>query len=259
MTFTAKDGQETHAQLFLPRETTSKPHPAILFFHGGPQLQMLLGFNTNSREHSWMYAFNQYLVAEGYIVLSVNYRGGTGYGLDYREADNFGPGGGSELNDIVGAITYLRGRQDVDSHRLGILGDSYGGLMTELGLARASDALAAGVDYAGIYNWSTFLSSVGEPIDGDDANRRAVESSPIATIDQWHSPVLLVQADDDRDVPHQTTELIEDLRSRNIDHDVIMIPNEIHVMARYSSWMILFNAANVYFDRHLDKRSAPTP
>ena len=258
VTFTAKDGQETHAQLFLPRETTSKPHPAILFFHGGPQMQMLLGFHTH-RAHSWIIAFNQYLVAEGYIVLSVNYRGGTGYGLDYREADNFGPSGGSELNDVVGAITYLRGRQDVDSHRLGIWGASYGGLMTALGLARASDALAAGVDYAGIYNWSTFLSSVGEPIDGGDANRRAVESSPIATIDQWHSPVLLVQADDDRDVPHQTTELIEDLRSHNIDHDVIMIPNEIHEMARYSSWMMLFNAAELYFDRHLDKRSAPAP
>jgi len=258
--FTAKDGQETHAQLFLPRETTSKPHPAILFFHGGPQLQMMLGFNTDSREHNWMYAFNQYLVAEGYIVLSVNYRGGTGYGLDYREADNFGPGGGSELNDIVGAITYLRGRQDVDSHRLGIWGASYGGLMTALGLARASDALAAGVDYSGIYNWSTFLSSVGQPIDGDDANRRAVESSPIATIDQWHSPVLLVKADGDLDVPsQQATALIEDLRSHNIDHDVIMIPNEIHDMARYSSWMMLFNAADVYFDRHLDKRSAPAP
>jgi dipeptidyl aminopeptidase/acylaminoacyl peptidase len=258
VTFTAKDGQETHAQLFLPRETTSKPHPAILFFHGGPQLQMLLGFHTH-RPHSWMYAFNQYLVAKGYIVLSVNYRGGTGYGLDYREADNIGPGGGSELNDVFGAITYLRGRQDVDSHRLGISGDSYGGLLADLGLARASDALAAGVVYAGIYNWSTFLSSVGEPIDGGDANRRAVESSPVATIDQWHTPVLLVQADGDHDVPSQTSELIEDLRSHNIDHDVIMIPNEIHAMARYASWMMLFNAADVYFDRHLDKRSAPAP
>ena len=259
VTFTAKDGQETHAQLFLPRETTSKPHPAILFFHGGPRRQMLLGFNPN-RSYSWIYALNQYLVAEGYIVLSVNYRGGIGYGLDYREADNFGPGGGSELNDVVGAITYLRGRQDVDSHRLGIWGASYGGLMTALGLARASDLLAAGVDYAGLYNWSTFLSSVGEPIDGGDASRRALESSPIATIDQWHSPVLLVQADDDRDVPsQQAAELIEGLRSHNIDHDVIMIPNEIHDLARYSSWMMLFNAAYVYFDRHLDKRSAPAP
>jgi dipeptidyl aminopeptidase/acylaminoacyl peptidase len=260
VTFTAKDGQEAHAQLFLPSEAASKPRPAILFFHGGPQLQMLLGFNTDSREHNWMYAFNQYLVAEGYIVLSVNYRGSTGYGLDYREANNLGPGGGSELNDILGAITYLRGRQDVDSHRLGIQGDSYGGFVTELGLARASDALAAGVDYAGIYNWSTFLSAVGQPIDGDDANRRAVESSPIATIDQWHCPVLLVKADGDLDVPlQQTTALIEDLRSHNVDHDVIMIPNEIHAMSRYSSWMTLFNAADMYFDRHLDQRSTPTP
>jgi dipeptidyl aminopeptidase/acylaminoacyl peptidase len=101
---------------------------------------------------------------------------------------------------------------------------------------------------------------VGEPIDGRDANRQAVESSPIATIDQWHSPVLLVQADNDSVVPsQQAAELIEGLRSHNIEHDVIMIPNEIHDMARYSSWMMLFNAADVYFDRQLNKRSAPSP
>jgi dipeptidyl aminopeptidase/acylaminoacyl peptidase len=260
VTFAAKDGQETHAQLLLPRETASKPHPAILFFHGGPQLQMFLGFNTDSREHNWMYGFNQYLVAEGYVVLSVNYRGSTGYGLNYREADNIGPGGGSELNDILGAIAYLRARSDVDPHRLAIAGDSYGGFVAELGLARASDLLAVGVDYAGIYNWSTFLASVGEPIDGDDANRRAVESSPIATIDQWRSPVLLVKADGDLDVPlQQSTALIEDLRSHNIDHDVIVIPNEIHVMARYASWMTLFHATDAYLGRDLDKRTVPTP
>ena len=132
--------------------------------------------------------------------------------------------------------------------------------MAALGLARASDALAAGVDWAGIHDWSTHLSSQGEPIEGSDANRLAVESSPIATIDQWHSPVLLVQADDDRVVlSQQTSELIEGLRSHNIEHEVIMIPNEIHDLARYSSWMMLFNAADVYFDRHLDKRNAPAP
>jgi dipeptidyl aminopeptidase/acylaminoacyl peptidase len=82
--------------------------------------------------------------------------------------------------------------------------------MTALGLARASDALAAGVDYAGLYDWATFMSSVGEPIEGAEANQRAVESSPIATIEKWRSPVLVVQADDDRNVPsQQATELIE--------------------------------------------------
>src|SRR4029077_8591377 len=189
-----------------------------------------------------------------------NNRGGTGYGLDFREADNLGPGGASELNDLLGAITYLRGRQDVDSRRLGIWGASYGGLMTALGLARASNVLAAGVDYAGIYNWSTFLSSVGEPIDGADANRRAVESSPIATIDQWHSPVLVVQADDDRDVPsQQSLELIEALRSHRIEHEEFILPNEIHDLGRYASWIQFFQASDHYFDERLVKRATTRP
>jgi dipeptidyl aminopeptidase/acylaminoacyl peptidase len=206
--------------------------------------------------YAWMYALNEYFVAEGYIVLSVNYRGGIGYGRDYREAENFGPGGGSELNDLLGAISFLQGRKDIDSHRLGIWGGSYGGLMTALGLARASDALVAGVDYAGLYNWSTFLSSVGEPIEGAEANQRAVDSSPIATIEKWRSPVLVVQADDDRNVPsQQATELIEGLRSHNVEHDEIIIPNEIHDLARYSSWIRLFNAADAYFAKHLEMSS----
>jgi dipeptidyl aminopeptidase/acylaminoacyl peptidase len=146
----------------------------------------------------------------------------------------------------------------VDPHRLGIWGPSYGGFMTSLGLARASDALAVGVEYSGIQNFSTLLSSLGEPIEGGDANRRAVESSPIGTIDQWHSPVLIVQADDDRVVPsQQAAELIEGLRAHSIDHDVIIIPNEIHDLARYSSWLMMFNGADAYFNRHLDKLSAP--
>jgi dipeptidyl aminopeptidase/acylaminoacyl peptidase len=252
VTFAAKDGQETHGQLFLPRESSSKPRPAILFFHGGPRRQMLLGFNPMGA-YSWMYALNEYFAAEGYIVLSVNYRGGIGYGRDYREAENFGPGGGSELNDLLGAITFLQGRKDVDSHRLGIWGGSYGGLMTALGLARASGALVAGVDYAGLYNWATFMSSVGGPIEGAEANQRAVDSSPVATIEKWRSPVLVVQADDDRNVPsQQATELIEGLRSHNIEHDELVIPNEIHDLARYSSWMTLFNAADAYFEKHLE-------
>jgi dipeptidyl-peptidase 4 len=79
-------------------------------------------------------------------------------------------------------------------------------------------------------------------------------------INLWQFWTLVAQADDDRIVPfQQAAELIEGLRSHNIDHDVIMIPNEIHDMARYSSWMLLFNAADVYFDRQLNKRSAPSP
>ncbi|MEO7208078.1 MAG: prolyl oligopeptidase family serine peptidase [Steroidobacteraceae bacterium] len=251
VTYSAKDGQLVHAQLFLPRDAGTKPHPAIMFFHGGPRRQMLLGFNPMGA-YNWMYALNQRLVAEGYIVISVNYRGGIGYGLDYREAKNFGPDGGSEVNDILGTVSYLQGRKDVDPHKLGIWGGSYGGLMTALGLARASKDIAVGVDYAGVYNWDTLLASVGVPVEPGEATRRGLDSSPVATIDQWHSPVLVVQADDDRNVPlQQSLELIEDLRLHHIDHEEIIMPNEIHDLARYSSWMALFHATDAYLNRYL--------
>jgi dipeptidyl aminopeptidase/acylaminoacyl peptidase len=252
VTYAAKDGQLVHAQLFLPRDAGSaKPHPAIMFFHGGPRRQMLLGFNPMGA-YNWMYALNQHFVSEGYIVISVNYRGGIGYGLDYREAKDFGPDGGSELNDLLGTVTYLQGRKDVDARRVGIWGASYGGLMTALGLARASKDIAVGVDYAGVYNWDSMLASLGVPVEPGDATRRGFDSSPIATIDQWHSPVLVVQADDDRNVPlQQSVELIEDLRLHHIDHDEIMIPNEIHDLAHYSNWIALFKATDAYLNRHL--------
>ncbi|HEY4444777.1 MAG TPA: prolyl oligopeptidase family serine peptidase [Steroidobacteraceae bacterium] len=259
VTFAAKDGQLVHAQIFLPHETSgTKSHPAVLFFHGGPRRQMVLGFHPMDA-YNWMYALNQYFASQGYLVLSVNYRGGIGYGMEYREANDFGPDGGSELNDLLGAIDYLHTRKEVDPRKVGIWGGSYGGLMTALGLARASDSIAAGVDYAGVYNWATLLPARGGTVDPGQATKRAVASSPIATIDQWKSPVLIVQADDDRAVPsHQATELIEDLRSHHVVHETIIIPNEIHDLIRYSSWMRLFNAADEYFDRQLEKRP-PAP
>ncbi|HEX3950385.1 MAG TPA: prolyl oligopeptidase family serine peptidase [Steroidobacteraceae bacterium] len=252
VTFAAKDGQLVHAQLFLPHDADgSKAHAAIMFFHGGPRRQMLLGFNPMGA-YNWMYALNQYFAAEGYVVISVNYRGGIGYGLDYREAKNFGPDGDSELNDLLGTVTYLQSRKDVDPRRVGIWGASYGGLMTALGLARASKDIAVGVDYAGVYNWDSMLASVGVPVDPGEATRRGFDSSPVATIDQWRSPVLVVQADDDRNVPlQQSLELIEDLRLHHIDHDAILMPNEIHDLARYASWIALFKATNDYLNRYL--------
>ena len=217
---------------------------------------MLLGFHPMDA-YSFMYALNQYFVSEGYLVLSVNYRGGSGYGLDFREAPGAAAGGASELNDLLGAIAYLKGRQDVDAHRIGIWGGSYGGLMTALGLARASADIAAGVDYAGLYNWATFLKAIGVAAASPEATRLALESSPSATIEAWKSPVLVVQADDDRDVPFsQSAELIEALRAHHIDHDEMILPNEIHNLSRYASWMRFYQAADLYFERHLEERGA---
>jgi dipeptidyl aminopeptidase/acylaminoacyl peptidase len=256
VSFAASDGETAYGQIFEPRGRASGRHAAILFFHGGPERHMLLGFHPMDA-YSFMYALNQYFVAEGYVVLSVNYRGGSGYGLDFREAPGLAAAGASELKDLLGAIAYLKGRSDVDAHRIGIWGGSYGGLMTALGLARASADLAAGVDYAGLYNWATFLKAIGFPAASPEATHLALESSPEATIGAWKSPVLVVQADDDRDVPFsQSAELIEALRGHHIDYQEMILPNEIHNLSRYASWLSFFHAADRFFGQHLQVTEA---
>ncbi|MGN6375644.1 MAG: S9 family peptidase, partial [Sphingomonas sp.] len=257
VTFKDPDGFITHGQLFLPPDGAGR-HAAILFFHGGPPRQMLLGFHYMSA-YSWMYALNEYLAAEGYVVLSVNYRGGIGYGMRYREAPGFGMGGGSETNDIRGGIDYLKNRKDVDGSRIGAWGGSYGGLMTALALARDSDAVKVGVDYAGVYDWPSMMAGVGQPIDDPAERKLARDSSPVATIADWHSPVLVVQADDDRNVPpQQSSELIQDLRTHHVPFDQILLPNEVHDLTRYASWLTLFRATDDYLAAHLHpERTTP--
>jgi dipeptidyl aminopeptidase/acylaminoacyl peptidase len=247
--FTSPDGLKVHGQLFLPPAGKAGKGPAMLFFHGGPTRQMVLGWHPMDA-YSFMYGFNQYLANEGYVVLSVNYRGGTGYGLDFREADHFAWQGSSEDQDIVGAARYLASRPDVDAKRIGIWGGSYGGLMTALGLSRHSDLLAAGVDYAGVHDWSTLIAGLPgvKPADA----KLAFDSSAMATIEKWKSPVLIVHADDDRNVPFdQSVELIQGLRKQGVYSEQMIIPNEIHDLLRHESWVDFFHAADDFFARKL--------
>ncbi len=248
----AADGLPIHAQLFLPPPGRRRvPGPAVLFFHGGPSREMLLGWHPMDA-YSFMYGMNQYLADEGYVVLSVNYRGGIGYGLDFRTAPNFGAGGASELNDILGAARFLRSRPDVDPARVGIWGGSYGGLMTALGLSRASNLLAAGVDYAGVHDWRALLPALDRPGAPAGAGQLAFDSSAMATVDRWRSPVLLVHADDDRNVPFsQSVELLAALRKHGVDVEQLVIPDEIHDLLREHSWLTLFDATDDFFARHL--------
>lgn len=237
--FPAPDGIEIHAQLFLPSE--GERHPAILHFHGGPARQMLPAWHPMEAYHL-QYGLNQYLAHRGYAVLSVNYRGGTGYGLAFREAENFGAGGASEYQDVLGAAAYLRSRTDIDPARIGVYGHSYGGLMTALALARSSDLFAAGVDYAGISNWSRAFPTP-----------EALHSSPIAAIDRWRSPTLFAHADGDSEVPFsQTSEIVKALREKgDVEIELIVLPDEQHDLRFRASWQRLFLATVDFFDRKL--------
>lgn len=251
--FKSADGLMVHGQLFLPKGKTSARGPALLFFHGGPFRQMVLGWHPMDA-YAYFYAMNQYLASQGYVVLSVNYRGGTGYGASFRQPVGFGPSGASEDNDIVGAARFLGARPDVDPARIGIYGGSYGGLMTALGLSRHSDLLAAGVDYAGVHDWKGLLPDLVAPGAPPARGQTAWESSALSTVDKWRSPVLVVHADDDRNVPFsESVKLIEALRGKGVETEQLVLPDEIHDLLRSQSWLSLFHATDDFFQRKLKR------
>jgi dipeptidyl aminopeptidase/acylaminoacyl peptidase len=260
VTFKSPDGMEIHAQLFRPaRLQISGRQPAVIFFHGGPRRQMLLGWHFYEYYHN-AYAFNQFLASRGYLVLSVNYRSGTGYGMEFREALRYGAVGASEFNDVLGAASYLRSRTDVDASRIAMWGGSYGGYLTALGLARASEQFRAGVDLHGVHDWRTetklFLPSDDLEVQ-QAASRLALESSPMAHVKTWRSPVLLIHGDDDRNVEfRQTVQLVEALRGQGVEFEQLIFPDEVHAFLTHSSWREAFWAAADFLDRKL---SGPRP
>ncbi len=200
--FTSADGVTLHGQLFLPRNVTSKV-PGLVFTHGGPRRQMMLGFHSMDYYHN-AYAENQYLASRGYAVLSVNYRLGVMYGRAFREAPNGIWRGAAEYQDVVAGGRYLQSLAEVESDKIGLWGGSYGGFLTAMGLARNSDLFRAGVDFHGVHDWSVFLTErpyfgnvALRPPDADAAVKLAWESSPDAYVGTWKSPVLLIHGDDD--------------------------------------------------------------
>jgi dipeptidyl aminopeptidase/acylaminoacyl peptidase len=253
--FGAADGMAIHGQLFLPTTAgDGKRHPAVVFFHGGSRRQMLLGWHY-MEYYSNAYAMNQYLASLGYVVLSVNYRSGIGYGLNFREALNYGAAGASEFNDVQGAGLYLRGRADVDAARIGVWGGSYGGYLTALALARASDMFAAGVDFHGVHDWNLEMNIWQAGYDStvtQEAHRIAWESSPLASVKTWRSPVLLMQGDDDRNVQFsQTVRLALALRQQGVEFEEHVFPDEIHDFLLHRTWVSAYGYGADFFNRHL--------
>jgi dipeptidyl aminopeptidase/acylaminoacyl peptidase len=251
--FKSDDGFEIHGQLFVPAGRT-QPGAALIFMHGGPVRQMMLGFHYMDYYHN-AYAMNQYLASQGYVVLSVNYRLGIMYGRAFRQPANACWRGASEYKDIVAGAKYLQTLPIVDAKKIGLWGGSYGGFLTALGLARNSDLFAAGVDLHGVHDWSVFLprweNRPAAP-DAKEAEKLAFESSPDAAIATWKSPVLLIQGDDDRNVPFgQTVDLAQRLREAHLRFEELVFPDEIHGFLMWKSWIRAYGATAEFFDRNL--------
>ena len=253
--FTAADGTVVHGQLFQrPGGATQKP--GLIFVHGGPPRQMLLGWSYMDY-YSNAYAVNQYLAAHGFVVLSVNYRLGIGYGRAFQHPANAGFRGGAEYQDVVAGAKFLQKVAGVDAAKIGIWGGSYGGYLTAMGLSRNSDIFKAGVDLHGVHDWSKQLGhELGQPpVQYEQGDRtKALElawtSSPDSTVSTWKSPVLLIQGDDDRNVDfQQTVDLARRLDAQGTPFEEMVIPNEIHGFLRHEAWLKADKATADFFQR----------
>lgn len=256
---TATDGMQAPAQVFLP--ANHKPgdkHPAIIFLHGGSRRQMLLGFNY-SQYYSNAYALNQYFASQGYVVLSLNYRSGIGYGLEFREALHYGADGASEVKDVIGAGMYLKARPDVDGSKIALWGGSYGGYLTAHGLAQAPDLFATGVDIHGVHNWNDEIPTFAPWYDYakfPELAKKAYESSPVYHLKSWKSPVLLIHGEDDRNVPFsESVNIIEPLRKQGVQVEQVVLPDEVHGFLLHKNWLKTYHATFEFTDRILKRKS----
>lgn len=253
VTFRAADGVTVYAQVF-ERSGGAAKKPAVIFIHGGPPRQMLAGWHY-SDYYSNSYAAQQYFASRGYVALSVNYRLGIGYGFDFHQPDNAGARGASEYQDVVAAGEYLRALPQVDASRIGVWGGSYGGYLTAMALARNSDLFAAGVDVHGVHNYADRFaapSSRYEPTDREEALEVGWRSSPIAYMNTWRSPVLLIHGDDDRNVRFaETTDLARRLELAGVDFEELIIPDDTHHFMRHANWVRVNKATAEYLDRKL--------
>jgi dipeptidyl aminopeptidase/acylaminoacyl peptidase len=245
----AADGLEIHNQLFLPKDLKpGEKRPAIVFVHGGPSRQMLPAYHYMQFYH-WSYGYNQYLASQGYVVLSINYRLGIGYGNKFRRAENTQARGNAEYQDVIAGGKYLQSRPDVDPTRVGIWGLSYGGLLTSQALARNSDVFIAGVDLAGVHLYGSSL----------DSTALSYQSSSAAHVDTWKSPVYLVQGDDDRNVDFsQTVGLVQLLRAHGVYHELTVFPDDVHESLIHGRWLEVWNHSTDFLNRFVrDKQTPP--
>jgi len=245
------DGLEIPCQIFLPKGAKKGDKlPGVVYTHGGPIRQMLLGWHYMGSYFD-AYAFNQHLAIHGYVVLSINFRSGIGYGRSFRNAPDTGRRGASEYQDILAGARYLQSRPEVDPERIGKWGLSYGGLLTAMALARNSDIFKVGVDMAGVHDWSTLRGRSSDA----SASKLARESSPVACVKTWKSPVLFIHGDDDRNVPfQQTTDLVQKLRAKgDVYFELMIVPDEPHVFLLYKSRMECYNRAFEFINRFIGK------
>jgi len=264
----SRDGLELVSYYTLPvwstshgRTRPSDPLPLVLFVHGGPWARDQWGYN----------AFHQWLANRGYAVLSVNYRGSTGFGKGFINAANR-EYGAKMHDDLIDAVEWAIGEGMADPGRVAIMGGSYGGYAALVGVTFTPETFACSVDVVGISNLVTFSESippywkpsvqlwatrVGDHRT-DEGRALLKKRSPLNYVDRITKPLLIAHgANDPRVKQAESDQIVKAMQDKGIPVTYVLYPDEGHGFARPENWLSFHAVAEAFLAQHLGGRSEP--
>jgi dipeptidyl aminopeptidase/acylaminoacyl peptidase len=231
--YPSRDGKWTiSAFLYVPfNMARNGKNAAIVYIHGGPASQSMNSFNR----------FIQFAANQGYMVLAPNYRGSTGYGKKFQEANLFDMGGG-DLEDVLAGVDWIKQTGHLDPKKIAVMGGSYGGYLSMMAITKAPDLWAAGIPIVPFVNWFTEIDNEDPVLRqgdlatmGDPQKNKALyeERSPINFIEKIKAPLLLLAGGHDPRCPKsETLQVVDAIRKRGGSVDYKIYENEGHGFAR---------------------------
>ncbi len=208
-------------------------HPAIIWIHGSGADQNYLGWHPGA--YRMYYAMNQYLAQQGYVILTPDYRGSSGYSRDWAVGDYMDLGG-RETQDVAAGADYLKTLDYVNPDRIGVWGLSYGGFMTLQAVTTTPTLFRCAIDVAGVGDWATWNSGayttgrMGTPVTNPEGYEA---SAPVKHLDKLVRPLMILQGTDDTNVPFwETLTVIDRLEKLGKPFDMAIYPGAIHFFRR---------------------------
>ncbi|KAB8315280.1 S9 family peptidase [Tolypothrix campylonemoides VB511288] len=259
VSYQAQDGLTIHGYVTTPMGIPQSNLPAVLLVHGGPWARDTWGYNPEV----------QWLANRGYAVLQVNFRGSTGYGKDFLNAGNR-EWAGKMHSDLIDAANWLVQQGIVDPKKIAIMGGSYGGYATLVGLTFTPDVFAAGVDIVGPSNLVTMLQSFPPywaPLkamlayrvgDLEKEQEFLLSRSPLFFADRIQKPLLIAQgANDPRVKQAESDQIVEAMRKANKPVEYILYTDEGHGFARPENRLHFYAIAEEFLAKYLGGRVEP--
>ncbi len=253
VTFPAHDGEPIHGLLYLPRQTATSP-PVIIHLHGGPTMQARPKFD----------AFHQFLIKSGFAIFDLNFRGSIGYGKRFMRLDNQLLRKNA-VRDIASAAEYLAEIKAVDSSKIALLGESYGGFMVLSGLVNFPALFVCGVDVVGVSDWLTALENTLPQLMASDAaeygdlkdekiKKFLYELSPINHIEKICAPLLLIHGENDPRVPvEQAREIAERLENEGKVVELLIFDDEGHSIVKRQNRLTAYRKTYEFLKIHFAK------